>query len=51
MMLFESLPFFEFCTLQFSKCDISESIIGTMRRFFGENLKKKSYDFFLINAV
>ena len=27
-MLFESLPFFEFCTLQFCKCDISESIIG-----------------------
>ena len=28
MMLFELLPFFEFCTLQFCKCDISESIIG-----------------------
>ena len=28
MMLFEILPFFEFCTLQFCKCDISESIIG-----------------------
>ena len=27
-MLFELLPFFEFCTLQFCKCDISESIIG-----------------------
>ena len=27
MMLFELLPFFEFCTLQFCKCDISESII------------------------
>ena len=28
MMLFELLPFFEFCTLKFCKCDISESIIG-----------------------
>ena len=27
-MLFELLPFFEFCTMQFCKCDISESIIG-----------------------
>ena len=27
-MLFELLPFFEFCTTQFCKCDISESIIG-----------------------
>ena len=27
-MLFELLPFFEICTLQFCKCDISESIIG-----------------------
>ena len=25
---FKLLPFFEFCTLQFCKCDISESIIG-----------------------
>ena len=57
MMLFELLPFFEFCTLQFCKCDISESIIGRgskllsacrvqKRRFSGENLKKNSYDFF-----
>ena len=61
MMLFELLPFFEFCTLQFCKCDISESIIGrgskllsacrTMRRFSGENLKKIHMIFFLINAV
>ena len=28
MMLFELLSFFEFCTLQFCKCDNSESIIG-----------------------
>ena len=28
LMLFELLPFFEFCTLQFCKCDISESIMG-----------------------
>ena len=28
MMLFELLPFFELHTLQFRKCDISESIIG-----------------------
>ena len=28
MMLFELLPFFEFCTQQFCKCDIYESIIG-----------------------
>ena len=28
MILFELLPFFEFCTLQFCKCDISKSIIG-----------------------
>ena len=28
MIFFELLPFFEFCTLQFCKCDISESIIG-----------------------
>ena len=27
MMLFELLSFFEFCTLQFCKCAISESII------------------------
>ena len=56
MMLFELLPFFEFCTLQICKCDISESkgrgsklssaCKSTMRRFSGENLKKKSYDFF-----
>ena len=57
MMLFELLPFFEFCTLQFCKCDISESIIGTgskllspcrvtMRRFSGENLKKIHMIFF-----
>ena len=61
MMLFELLPFFEFCTLQFCKCDISESIIGRgsiffqlveyMRRFSGENLKKNHMIFFLINAV
>ena len=58
MMLFELLPFFEFCTLQFCKSDISESIIGrgskllstcrvrTMRRFSGENLKKNHMVFF-----
>ena len=28
MKLFELLPFFEFCTLQFCKFDISDSIIG-----------------------
>ena len=28
IMLYELLPFFEFCTLQFCKCDISESVIG-----------------------
>ena len=55
MMLFELLPFFEFCTLQFCKCDISDSIIGrgskllspcTMRRLSGENLKKIHMIFF-----
>ena len=51
-MLFESLPFFEFCTLQFFKCDISESLIGRGSKLLSnENLKKKSYDFFGINAV
>ena len=56
MMLLE---FFEFCTLQFCKCDISKSIIGrgskllsaSMRKFSGENLKKNHMIFFLINAV
>ena len=28
MMLFELLPFFEFFTLQFCKCNNSENIIG-----------------------
>ena len=28
MILFELLPFFYFCTLQFCKCDISQRIIG-----------------------
>ena len=53
IMLFELLPFFEFC-----KCDILESIIGrdskllsACRRLSGENLKKNSFDFFLIIAV
>ena len=60
-MLFELLPFFEFCTLQFCKCDISESIIGIGLKFYQLveynekilwwKLKKNSYDFFLINAV
>ena len=58
MMLFELLPFFEFCTLQFCKCDISESVIGrgskllSACREYNEKIlwwkfKKKSYDFFL----
>ena len=34
MMLFEFLPFFELCTLQFCKCDISESIIGKVGNFY-----------------
>ena len=34
VMLFELLPFFEFCTLQFCKCDISESIIVKARNFY-----------------
>ena len=33
MMILELLPFFEFCTLQFCKCDISESIIGRGSKF------------------
>ena len=55
MMLFELLPFFEFCTLQF--CNISESIIGRGSKLlsacrvqwedFLVKIKKKSYDFFL----
>ena len=41
IMLFESLPFFEFCTLQFFKCDISESLIGRGTKLLSnENLKK-----------
>ena len=56
MMLFELLPFFEFCTLQFCKCDISESIIGRGSKLLsacrvqwedsGENLKKIHMIFF-----
>ena len=57
MMLFELLPFFEFCTLQFCICDISESIIGRGSKLLSacrvqledslvKILKKKSYDFF-----
>ena len=33
MKLFELLPFFEFCTLQFCKCDISDSIMGRGSKF------------------
>ena len=61
MTLFELLPFFEFCTLQFCKCDISESIIGRGSKLLSAcriqredslvKIKKKSYDFFLIIAV
>ena len=61
MMLFELLPFFKFCTLQFCKCDISESNIGTgpkllsalkstMRRLSSEDLKQIIF-FFLVIAV
>ena len=59
-MLFELLPFFEFCTLQFCKCDISESIIGTGSKLISAcrvqwedslvKIKKKTYDFFLNNC-
>ena len=60
-MLFELLPFFEFYTLQFCKCDILESIIGRGSKLLSAcrvqkedylvKIKKKSYDFFLIIAV
>ena len=45
------IALFEFCTLQICNCDISESIIGRGSKLLSacrvENLKKKSYDFFL----
>ena len=58
MRLFELLPFFGFCTLQFFKCDILESIIGRGSKLLSacrvqcedsmvKILKKNSYDFFL----
>ena len=56
MMLFELLPFFNFVLCNFANV-ISRKVlqvearnfyqfVENKRRFSGENLKKKSYDFF-----
>ena len=60
MTLFELLPFFECCTLQFCKCDISESIIGRGSKLLSSCrvqsedylvnfFLKKIYDFFFFH--
>ena len=42
MMLFyfELLPFYEFCTLQFYNCDISESFIGRGSKLLSDYMVK-----------
>ena len=51
MMLFELSPFFEFCTLQFCKCDISESIIGRGSKLLSACRVHRGYLNFLLNMA